>query len=171
MLRILETICSPLGPERIPAGAVMKVKQEIEVRELLVRLTAAGLVVSGANNSLNCLDVDVDDDIGEGMPILVAQWTSECTVVRVGANAMIERAYIMDGLGRYETPTDGVVWPPNAAEKGMGSPICGSKLTMMKVIRSSLPSRHRGSVRTRRIRPAIRLASRPSFSPPDHDGW
>lgn len=94
----------------------MKVKREIKARELLARLTAAGPVVSGANNSLNCLNVD--DDMGEGMPILVAQWTSECVVIRVGENAMIECAYIIGGLGRCEMPTDDVVWPPSAAKKG-----------------------------------------------------
>lgn len=46
------------------------VKREVEGRELLARLAAARPVVGGADYSINCLEVA--DDMGEGMPILMA---------------------------------------------------------------------------------------------------
>lgn len=115
LIEKLESFCGPVGSERVPSGAVAQVKQEIAARDLLTRLAQAGLVVSGGNYSLNC--AEVDDDMGAGMPILMAQWTSECAVVRVAAvDAPISRAYVMDGLGKYEVPADGIVWPPRDNE-------------------------------------------------------
>ncbi len=115
LIEKLENFCSPVGSERVTSGAVAQVKQEIAARDLLARLAQAGLVVSGANYSLNC--AEVDDDMGAGMPILMAQWTSECAVVRVAAvDAPISRAYVMDGLGKYEVPADGIIWPPRDNE-------------------------------------------------------
>lgn len=111
LIEELENFCGSVGSERVPSGAVAQVKQDMVARDLLARLAQAGLAVTGANYSLNC--AEVDDDMGAGMPILMAQWTSECAVVRVStADAPIARAYVMHGLDNYEVPADGVVWPP-----------------------------------------------------------
>lgn len=115
LIEELENFCGPVGSERRPSGAVAQVKQEMAARDLLARLAQAGLALSGANYSLNC--AEVDDDMGAGMPILMAQWTSECAVVRVAAaDTPISRAYVIDGLGKYEVPADGIVWPPRGKE-------------------------------------------------------
>ncbi|WP_380782768.1 helix-turn-helix domain-containing protein [Sphingomonas sp. R86520] len=110
LIEELETFCSPSGAARTSPGAVTLVKQQMAARNLLASLAVAGLAVTGANYSLNC--AEIDDDMGAGMPILMAQWTSECAVIRVAAKETpILRAYIMDGLGSYEVPAEGVVWP------------------------------------------------------------
>lgn len=122
MIEELENFCGPVGSERVPSGAVAQVKQEMAARDLLARLARAGLAIGGAKYSLNC--AEVDDDIGAGMPILMAQWTCECAVVRVfTADAPTARAYVMDGLDKYEVPADGVVWPQRNDDNANGWPL------------------------------------------------
>jgi transcriptional regulator with XRE-family HTH domain len=115
----LHTFCSPVGAERIPNGPLARVKLEIEVRDLLASLRDRGLIVTGGSYMVNCHEVD--DDCGAGMPILLAQWSDVCGVIRVGASGVaIERAYITEGLGQWESPGDGVVFPapPDRDEPG-----------------------------------------------------
>ena len=87
---------------------------EIDARDLLTSLRDRGLIVTGGSYTLNCHEVD--DDFGAGMPILLAQWSDICGVIRVGANSVaIERAYITEGLGQWESPGDGVVFPASTS--------------------------------------------------------
>lgn len=119
LVETLHTFCSPVGAEQIPTGPLARVKLEIDARDLLASLRGRGLIVTGGSYTLNCHEVD--DDFGAGMPILLAQWSEICGVIRVGVNGVaIERAYISEGLGQWESPGDGVVFPapPGRDEPG-----------------------------------------------------
>ena len=83
LIETLHAFCSPLGAERLPAGPLARVKQELDARELLETLWADSLVVTGASYTLNCHEVD--DDCGAGMPILLA--TRELTASWFSASA------------------------------------------------------------------------------------
>ena len=122
LIEQLQDYCSPLGAERIPVRVVARVKLELEGSDLLGQLAAARLPVSGATFELRCHEID--DDCGTGMPVLMGAWNEVRGVLRVGADGqLVTRAHIMDGLGEYETPISGVVFPStpdqNTAPKQM----------------------------------------------------
>jgi hypothetical protein len=86
LVEMLHTFCSPVGAERISNGPLARVKLKIDARDLLASLRDRGLTVTGGSYTLNCHEVD--DDFGAGMPILLAQWSDICGVIRVGANGV-----------------------------------------------------------------------------------
>ena len=91
-----------------------QVRLELEARDLLSSLALQRLTVSGGRYMLQCYEID--DDGGTDIPVLMGQWTEQCCVIRVGT-VPIERAYVMEKLGPYETPCDGVVFPAAATSK------------------------------------------------------
>lgn len=107
----LQAWCTPLGPERIPSGAVAQVTLELEATQLLRAMAERGLLVTGASFTVNAYEVD--DDCGAGQPILMGQWDYVRGVLRVGTkDEMVDRAYVMDGLGKWENPGSEVIFPP-----------------------------------------------------------
>jgi transcriptional regulator with XRE-family HTH domain len=111
LIEQLQAWCSPLGPGRIPSGAVAQVKLELEATQLLKALAERNLTVTGAAFSVTAYEVD--DDCGAGQPILMGQYEYVCAVLRVGTQEeMVDRAYVMDGLGKWETAGPEVVFPP-----------------------------------------------------------
>jgi transcriptional regulator with XRE-family HTH domain len=110
----LQLWCADRVKQSIPSGAVAQVKCELEGTELLRALLDAGLTVTGATMSVTAYEVD--DDCGAGQPILMGQWDYVCAVVRVGTAAeFVDRAYVMDSLGKWEQPGNEVIWPPAPA--------------------------------------------------------
>lgn len=94
---------------------VDQVVRELDAKTLLEGLAARGFLVGGASFVVQCYEVD--DDGGGGLSILMAQWTDTRIALRVGRDASgISRAFVMDGLGEYETPRDGVVFPERARD-------------------------------------------------------
>lgn len=111
LIEAFHDFCQPVGPERLPSGPLAQVKEEIAARDLLATMAASGLVVSGGTFMLDCHEID--DDCGTGMPVLMAKWRETRALLRVGAGGItVERGYIMDALGEWESPSDGAVWPP-----------------------------------------------------------
>lgn len=107
----LQAWCVPLGPERIPSGAVAQVRLELEATQLLRTMGERGLLVTGG--SFNVTAYEVDDDCGAGQPVLMGQWDYLRGVLRVGTkDEMVDRAYVMDGLGKWENPGPEVIFPP-----------------------------------------------------------
>lgn len=107
----LQAWCSPLGPSRIPAGAVAQVKLELEALQLLNAMTEHGLTVTGATFTVTAYEVD--DDCGAGQPVLMGQCDYVCTVLRVGTrDELVDRAYVMDGLSKWQNPGPEVVFSP-----------------------------------------------------------
>lgn len=108
LIERLQAFCDHRGPDRIPSGAVAQVEQEIEAKALLREMRVAKLLVSGATYSIDC--AEIDDECGAGLGVLMAQWQERVGVLRVGTEAvMVDRAYVMDSLGDYETPVGGAV--------------------------------------------------------------
>lgn len=114
LIERFQAYCTPGGPNRIPSGAVDRVAQEIAGKTLLKELETAGLRVTGATFEINA--AEVDDDFGGGLPICMAQWQEGCAVLRISTNkAVSDRAYVMDNLGKYESPIGSdVVFPQRA---------------------------------------------------------
>jgi transcriptional regulator with XRE-family HTH domain len=107
----LQAWCTPLGPERVPSGAVGQVRIELEATQLLRGMAERGLLVTGASFTVTAYEVD--DDCGAGQPILMGQWDYVRGVLRVGTkDEMIDRAYVMEGLGKWENPGSEVIFPP-----------------------------------------------------------
>lgn len=110
LLEQLEHHCQPPGIERLPVGVVAKVKLELELTALLKDLAAVGMKVSGATYRVRCHEVD--DDCGAGISVLCAIWEETRGALQIGAgNELVERAYVLDALGTYEMPIDGVIYP------------------------------------------------------------
>lgn len=110
LIEAFHDFCQPVGPERIPPGPLAQVKEEIAARDLLVAMAGRGLIVSGETFTFECHEID--DDCGAGIPVLMAKWKETCAVLRIGASGIsVERGYVMDALGEWESPSDGVVWP------------------------------------------------------------
>ncbi len=62
--------------------------------------------------SFNVTAYEVDDDCGAGQPVLMGQWDYVHGVLRVGTkDEMVDRAYVMDGLGKWENPGPEVIFP------------------------------------------------------------
>lgn len=107
----LQAWCHPLGPERIPSGPVAQVRLELEATKLLKAMAERGLLVTGPSFSVT--SYEVDDDCGAGQPILLGQWESIHAVIRIGTrDELVDRAYVMDGLGKWEHPSADVIFPP-----------------------------------------------------------
>lgn len=69
LVQQLQAWCSPLGPSRIPAGAIAQVKLELEALRLLNAMAEHGLTVTGATFTVTAYEVD--DDCGAGQPVLM----------------------------------------------------------------------------------------------------
>jgi hypothetical protein len=109
----LQNWCSPLGPNRMPSGAVAQVKLELEATKLLNAMADRGLNVTGA--IFHVTAYEVDDDCGAGQPILFGQSEYACAVLRVGSkHELLDRAYVMEGLGKWEHPGAEVIFPAQA---------------------------------------------------------
>lgn len=107
----LQAFCVPLGPDRIPSGAIGQVRLELEATQLLKTMAERGLLVTGAIFTVTAYEID--DDCGMGQPILMGQWDYIRGVLRVGTkDEMVDRAYVMEGLGKWENPGSEVVFPP-----------------------------------------------------------
>jgi transcriptional regulator with XRE-family HTH domain len=120
----LHDFCQILGPQRTPSGPLAQVKEEVAARDLLATMAACGLVVSGETFTLDCHEID--DDCGGGMPVLMAKWKETRAVLRVGAAGIrIERGYIVDAVGEWESPSEGVVWPPQTEIDGTAFDVDG----------------------------------------------
>lgn len=114
-VELLQSFCEPLGADRVPPGALARMKLEMEAQEILISLTSKELIVSGATFPLTCYDVD-EEGFG-GMPILDGQWDEVCGVLRVSPRgAPVMRAYVMEKLGKWETPGDGVIHPARSGD-------------------------------------------------------
>ena len=92
--------------------------RELEAKELIARLGALGFSIYGAKFETTAYDVD--DDCGAGLPILLAKWDATEAVLRLGFDHVVERAYVLDDLGQWETPRgDAIVYPaPTTTDEG-----------------------------------------------------
>lgn len=106
----LQNWCSLVGQSRMPSGAIAQVKLELEATTLLKAMADRGLNVTGA--TFHVTAYEVDDDCGSGQPILFGQSEYVCAVLRVGSkHELLDRAYVMDGLGKWEHPGVEVIFP------------------------------------------------------------
>ena len=81
------------------------------VEQLQAWCSPLGLAVTGATFTVTAYEVD--DDCGAGQPVLMGQCDYVCAVLRVGTrDELVDRAYVMDGLGKWENPGPEVVFPP-----------------------------------------------------------
>jgi len=109
-IEALQAFCEPLGAERIPTAAVARMKLELEAKDVLVAISTKDLVVTGGTFSLTCYEID-EEGFG-GVMIMDGQWEETCGVLRVSPRrSPIERGYVMDQLGKWETPGSEVVFP------------------------------------------------------------
>lgn len=121
----LQGWCAGYDRRRAPAGAVAQVTSEIAGTELLKELSTAGLSVTGATMTVTAYEVD--DDCGIGQPVLFGQYDYVSAVVRVGTPAeFIDRAYVMESLGKWENAGSEVVWPKQPASESTEAWIVGS---------------------------------------------
>jgi transcriptional regulator with XRE-family HTH domain len=109
-IQLLQELCEAIAAIEAPLRPVDQVVRELEAKCHLDGLASKGFHVGGGNFDVQCYDVD-DDEYG-GISILMAQWIETRVVLRVGRDlASISRAFVMDGLGEYESPRDGVIFP------------------------------------------------------------
>ena len=114
LIEQLYTTCNPVGASRLPTGPMAQVKLELQLTTLLQAMGAKRLVVNGAKFEIKAHEVDDEDS---GMLILMGQWTETCGVIRVGVNqTSIDRAYIEEKLGKWETPCDPAIIYPARVE-------------------------------------------------------
>lgn len=119
LIERLYAFCHPLGADRVPDDPIARVKQELEAAQLLKEISTMKLVVTGGTFELT--GYEIDDDCGAGQPILMGQWEETCGVIRVGTNReLVDRAYVLERLGKWETPSDGAVVYPPRPESGDG---------------------------------------------------
>ena len=115
LIQLFQEYCEGVAAMEGALCPVDQVVQELEAKSLLNDLATRGFLVGGATFDVHCYDVDDDD--GGGMAILMAQWTETRIALRVGRDAAaVSRAFVMDGLGEYEMPRDGVVFPVRAGD-------------------------------------------------------
>jgi transcriptional regulator with XRE-family HTH domain len=115
LVQELQDWCEARVSEAAPEAAVARVKLELQAAGLLQRLAQASLTVSGDTYKIDIYEVDDEFD---SMPIVLAQWDQICAVIRLGArNKWIDRAFVMDKLGKFESPAGGQVIYPLAAGK------------------------------------------------------
>lgn len=109
-IQLFQEHCEAVAAIESPLRPVDQVVRELEAKGHLEELASRGFAVGGGSFDVQCYDVD--DDCGGGMSILMAQWTETRVTLRVGREpADTSRAFVMGGLGEYESPLDGVVFP------------------------------------------------------------
>jgi transcriptional regulator with XRE-family HTH domain len=107
----LHGFCTRLIGDSEPATPILITTRELEAKTLLTRLERHGFVVSGGTFDITAYEVDEED--GAGIGVCYGQWDECCAVLRVGLGEPISRAYVLDALGKYETPKgDSVIFPP-----------------------------------------------------------
>ena len=113
-IQLFQEFCEAVTAIEGALRPVDQVVRDLEAKTFLDGLAARGFRVGGASFDVQCYDVD--DDSGGGLAILMAQWTETRIALRVAKEASgISHAFVMDGLGEYESPCDGVVFPERAA--------------------------------------------------------
>lgn len=109
-IQLFQEHCEAVAAIEAPLRPVGQVVRELEAKGYLEDLASRGFVVGGGSFDVQCYDVD--DDCGGGMSILMAQWIETRVALRVAREAAdTSRAFVMDGLGEYESPRNGVVFP------------------------------------------------------------
>jgi transcriptional regulator with XRE-family HTH domain len=117
MLEAFHGLCAGLIGDDAPATPFAITRSELEARMHLTALSDRGFVLSGATLSITAHEVD--DDSGAGIAILCAQWDETIAVVRVGLRRTLDRAYVLDSLGPWETPKgDALVYPSASGDNG-----------------------------------------------------
>lgn len=117
MLEAFHSLCAGLVGDDAPATPLAITRSELEARAKLEALSDRGFVVSGATLAITAHEVD--DDSGAGIAILCARWEETIAVLRVGIGRMLDRAFVLDSLGQWETPRDdALVYPPSSREDG-----------------------------------------------------
>jgi transcriptional regulator with XRE-family HTH domain len=117
-LEAFHCFCAGLVDDDTPAMPLAVARTELEARGKLAGLSERGFVVSGA--ALAITAHEVDDDCGAGIAILFAQWDETIAVLRVGVGRMLDRAYVLDSLGHWETPKgDALVYPAGSRDDGV----------------------------------------------------
>lgn len=110
VLQAFHDFCAGLVGDDAPATPLAITRSELEARAKLAALSERGFLVSGA--SLAITAHEVDDDGGAGMAILFARWDETIAVLRVGVGRTLDRAYVLDSLGQWETPKGDVLLYP-----------------------------------------------------------
>lgn len=105
---------------------IAQVTRELEAKTLIADLTARGFRIGGATFAITAYEVDEEEGMGSG--IVYGKWDETHATVRVGRGADdIERAHVMDDLGKFELPTTGVVFPPQRGwadlDAELGAPV------------------------------------------------
>ena len=120
MLEEFHSFCAGLIGNDTPATPLAITRSELEARGKLAGLSEHGFVVSGT--ALAITAHEVDDDCGAGMAIMFAQWDETIAVLRVGVGRTLDRAYVLDSLGQWETPKgDALVYPAGSREDDDGA--------------------------------------------------
>lgn len=116
-LEVFHNFCAGLVGVDAPTTPLAITRSELEARAELATLSERGFILSGA--ALAITAHEVEDDGGAGIAILLAQWDETIAVLRVGVGRTLDRAYVLDSLGRWETPTgDALVYPASSREDG-----------------------------------------------------
>ncbi|MFC3097936.1 helix-turn-helix domain-containing protein [Alteraurantiacibacter palmitatis] len=117
MLEAFHMLCAGLVGDAAPATPLAITRSELEARSMLAALSDRGFVVSGATLAITAHEVD--DDSGAGIVILCARWDETIAVLRVGVGRTLDRAFVFDSLGQWETPNDdALVYPPSSRDDG-----------------------------------------------------
>jgi len=103
--------CHGIGGVDAPLTPIALVTRELAARDHLAALAERGFRVGASPFEVTVYEVD---DYDSTMPILLGQWDEDAVAIRVGrTTGEIERAHILDGLGKTESlKNDRVVYPP-----------------------------------------------------------
>lgn len=116
----LHSFCTRLIEEGMAISPIVRTARDLEAKAILSRLQRWGFVVSGSAFDVRCHEIDEED--GMNISVCYGQWDERCAVIRVGIGGLVKRAYVLERLGKYESPKgDEVVFPQRASADSDGS--------------------------------------------------
>lgn len=110
-IEAFHAFCSRLIAEGELTSPIARTTRDLEAKAMLARLARSQFVVSGGAFDVQCHEID--DEEGMGIGVCYGQWEERCAVLRIGIGEPVRRAYVLDRLGKYETPLGNAVVYPN----------------------------------------------------------
>jgi transcriptional regulator with XRE-family HTH domain len=105
LLGRLYEFCRPREDFQVPANPSDRIRLDIDAAKLLTELKGKGLTLTGETYVRTGHEIDEDD--GDGIPMLMGKWDETCLVLRVGTSGLIiDRADVEARLPKWYNTSD-----------------------------------------------------------------